>query len=241
MSNQTTKKNIHAGHRERVRENVLKNGFEQLEDHRLLELLLFYSIPREDTNEIAHRLLNEFGSFTEMIKATPKQLSEVSGVGKNSAIQIAAIGELYKRVLKEGAIIRKPYRSIDELVALVRSQYLNEKNEKLLLICFDSSMRLKKVESFTEGDSVRTSVDMKIAISKILENDPSFVIMAHNHPEGPALASGADVDSTLSFSNLLRKIGIELVDHIIINQNSYFSMRGDVRYRSIFDGEFNFL
>ena len=112
MSNQATKKNIHAGHRERVRENVLKNGFEQLEDHRLLELLLFYSIPREDTNEIAHRLLNEFGSFTEIVKATPKKLSEVQGVGKNSAIQIAAIGELYKRVIEEGAVKRTPYKTI---------------------------------------------------------------------------------------------------------------------------------
>ena len=239
MSNQTTKKNIHAGHRARVRENVLKNGFEQLEDHRLLELLLFYSIPREDTNEIAHRLLNEFGSFTEIVKATPKKLSEVQGVGKNSAIQIAAIGELFKRVIEEGAVKRTPYRTIEELVALVRSQYLNEKNEKLLFICFDSAMRLKKIESFTEGDSVRTSAELKTALSKILENDPTFVIMAHNHPEGPALPSNTDVGSTMTVSTTLRNLGINLADHIIINRTAYFSMREDSRYKNLFDTEIN--
>ncbi|MBO5858118.1 MAG: RadC family protein [Clostridia bacterium] len=237
MSNQTTKKNIHAGHRERVRENVLKNGFEQLEDHRLLELLLFYSIPREDTNEIAHRLLNEFGSFTEIIKATPKKLTQVQGVGKNSAIQIAAIGELFKRVIEEGAVKRTPYKTIEELVALVKSQYLNEKNEKMLFICFDSAMRLKKIESFTEGDSVRTNTELKTALSKILENDPSFVIMAHNHPEGPALPSNTDVTSTSTVSTTLRRLGINLADHIIINRTAYFSMREDTRYKNLFDLE----
>lgn len=237
MSNQTTKKNIHAGHRERVRENVLKNGFEQLEDHRLLELLLFYSIPREDTNEIAHRLLNEFGSFTEIIKATPKKLTEVQGVGKNSAIQLTAIGELFKRVIEEGVVKRTPYRTIEELVALVRSQYLNEKNEKMLFMCFDSAMRLKKIESFTEGDSVRTSTELKTALSKILENDPFFVIMAHNHPEGPALPSNADVTSTSTVSTTLRTLGINLADHIIINRTAYFSMRNDSRYKNLFDTE----
>ena len=237
MSNQTTKKNIHAGHRERVRENVLKNGFEQLEDHRLLELLLFYSIPREDTNEIAHRLLDEFGSFSEIIKATPKKLTQVQGVGKNSAIQLAAMGELFKRVVEEGVVKRTPYKTIEELVALVRSQYLNEKNEKMLFICFDSAMRLKKIESFTEGDSVRTSTELKTALSKILENDPSFVIMAHNHPEGPALPSNADVTSTSTVSTTLRTLGINLVDHIIINRTAYFSMREDSRYKNLFDTE----
>ena len=237
MSNQTTKKNIHAGHRERVRENVLKNGFEQLEDHRLLELLLFYSIPREDTYEIAHRVLNEFGSFSVIIKATPKKLTQVQGVGKNSAIQIAAIGELFKRVIEEGAVKRTPYKTIEELVALVKSQYLNEKNEKMLFICFDSAMRLKKIESFTEGDSVRTSTELKTALSKILENDPSFVIMAHNHPEGPALPSNTDVTSTSTVSTTLRRLGINLADHIIINRTAYFSMREDTRYKNLFDLE----
>ena len=234
MSNQTTKKNIHDGHRERVRENVLKNGFEQLEDHKLLELLLFYSIPRGDTNELAHRLLNEFGSLTEIVKASPKKLTKVLGIGESSAIQLSAMGELCTRVVKESAIKRTAYRENEDIVALIRAQYINEKNERLLLICFESGMRLKHIEFVAEGDSIRTSLDYKSVVAKILENDASIVIMAHNHPDGSALPSGADIDSTTSLSVLLRKMDIILADHIIINRNSYFSMRADPRYSSIF-------
>ena len=77
MSDHTTKKNVHEKHRKRVRENVLKNGFKQLGDHQLLELLLFYSIPRGDTNELAHKLLNEFGGLSGVIKASPEALTKV--------------------------------------------------------------------------------------------------------------------------------------------------------------------
>ena len=98
-------------------------------------------------------------------------------------------------------------------------------------------MRLKKIESFTEGDSVRTSADLKTAISKILENDPTFVIMAHNHPEGAALPSNTDVTSTSTVSTTLRTLGINLIDHIIINRTAYFSMREDSRFKNLFDLE----
>ena len=83
-------KNLHAGHRERVRENVINNGFSQLEDHRLLELLLFYSIPRGDTNEIAHTLLKEFGSLGGVISAPKEELIKICGVGENTAVFLAS-------------------------------------------------------------------------------------------------------------------------------------------------------
>ena len=87
-------KNIHSGHRKRVKANVIKNGFSQLEEHKLLELMLFYSIPREDTNELAHELINHFGSFEDVFKANVDQLKRVDGVGENTAVMIAAIGEI---------------------------------------------------------------------------------------------------------------------------------------------------
>jgi len=234
MSNQTTKKSIHDGHRERVRENVLKNGFEQLEDHRLLELLLFYSIPRGDTNELAHRLLNEFGSLSEIIKASPKKLTKVLGIGESSAIHLSAIGELCIRVQKEGAIKKTAYKNDQEITNLVKSHYLNETNERLLLVCFDSGMRLKHLEFISEGDTVSTDLDLKKVVSKVIECDASFVVLAHNHPEGKAYPSGADIDTTSSVSVMLRKLNVVLADHIILNSDSVYSMRADSRFTNIF-------
>lgn len=235
MSSQNTKKNVHAGHRERVRENVLKNGFEQLEDHRLLELLLFYSIPREDTNELAHRLLNEFDSLAGVVKASPKQLERVIGVGRNTAVMLSGMGELCVRVLKEGNIKKTPYLNNAELISLVKSHYISESKERFLVVCFDSGFRLKLVEFVSEGDSVKVDFDIKKLVSIILDCDASYVVIAHNHPDGDSFPSGADIDVTSSISVMLRKIKVALFDHIILGEKTHFSMREHDAFASYFD------
>lgn len=235
MSSQNTKKNVHAGHRERVRENVLKNGFEQLEDHRLLELLLFYSIPREDTNELAHRLLNEFDSLAGVVKASPKQLERVIGVGRNTAVMLSGMGELCVRVLKEGNIKKTPYLNNAELINLVKSHYISESKERFLVVCFDSGFRLKLVEFVSEGDSVKVDFDIKKLVSIILDCDASYVVIAHNHPDGDSFPSGADIDVTSSISVMLRRIKVALFDHIILGEKTHFSMREHDAFASYFD------
>jgi DNA repair protein RadC len=235
MSSQNTKKSVHAGHRERVRENVLKNGFEQLEDHKLLELLLFYSIPREDTNELAHRLLNEFHSLSGVIKASPKQLQKVIGVGDNTAVLLSSMGELCVRVLKEGNIKKTPYLNYEDLLNLIKSHYISESKERFLLVCLDSGFRLKLVEFISEGDSVSVDFDIKKLISKVLECDASVVVIAHNHPNGNSTPSGSDVDVTASISVMLRKMNISLFDHIIIGEDNHYSMRKQPEFSNLFD------
>jgi DNA repair protein RadC len=235
MSSQNTNKSVHAGHRERVRENVLKNGFEQLEDHKLLELLLFYSIPREDTNELAHRLLNEFHSLSGVIKASPKQLQKVIGVGDNTAVLLSSMGELCVRVLKEGNIKKTPYLNYEDLLNLIKSHYISESKERFLLVCLDSGFRLKLVEFISEGDSVSVDFDIKKLISKVLECDASVVVIAHNHPNGNSTPSGSDVDVTASISVMLRKMNISLFDHIIIGEDNHYSMRKQPEFSNLFD------
>ena len=235
MSSQNTKKSVHAGHRERVRENVLKNGFEQLEDHRLLELLLFYSIPREDTNELAHRLLNEFGGLASVVKASPKQLERVNGVGHNTALLLSGMGELCVRVLKEGYVKKTPYYNDSEIINLIKSHYVNEPNERFLLLCFDSGMRLKLAEFVSEGDSIKVDLDIKKLVSRVLECDANLVVVAHNHPNGSAVPSGADFSTTSNISVMLRSFNIVLMDHIIIGENSHYSMRNESPFSNFFD------
>ena len=132
-------KNLHSGHRKRVKENVIKNGFSQLEEHKLLELMLFYSIPREDTNELAHKLLNEFGTLDELFKASIDRLKRVDGVGDNTAVMIATIGELFLRASKTQPVKKRNYKKTDDLKELCKSTLLSEKVEKIVLFCFDSA------------------------------------------------------------------------------------------------------
>ena len=228
-------KNIHSGHRKRVKANVIKNGFSQLEEHKLLELMLFYSIPREDTNELAHKLINHFGSFEEVFKADIEQLKRVDGVGENTAIMIAATGETFNRISKAKPPKKRVYKNTEDLKELAFSLIKGEKNEKVFLICFDAKKTLKRYTVISEGDEISSEINMKEVIKNLVDSDSSIAVLAHNHPTSSAEPSASDVDSTRMVCVTLRKIGYALADHIIIGENDdAYSMHLDPRFSSLF-------
>lgn len=228
-------KNIHSGHRKRVKANVIKNGFSQLEEHKLLELMLFYSIPREDTNELAHKLINHFGSFEEVFKADIEQLKRVDGVGENTAIMIAATGETFNRISKAKPPKKRVYKNTEDLKELAFSLLKGEKNEKVFLICFDAKKTLKRYTVISEGDEISSEINMKEVIKNLVDSDSSLAVLAHNHPTSSAEPSASDVDSTRMICVTLRKIGYALADHIIIGENDdAYSMHLDPRFSSLF-------
>jgi DNA repair protein RadC len=179
--------------------------------------------------------LNEFGTLSGVIKAPPKKVAKILGVGENSVVLLSAIGELCVRVSKERASKRTAYRTEEEIVELVTSHYLNETEEKFLLVCFDSGMKVRYSGFISEGDSIHTELDMKNFISKVIENDASIIVIAHNHPDGDASPSGADISTTAAISVMMRKIGVVLYDHVILSQESYLSMRSSKIFKNYFD------
>lgn len=228
-------KNIHSGHRKRVKANVIKNGFSQLEEHKLLELMLFYSIPREDTNELAHKLINHFGSFEEVFKADIEQLKRVDGVGENTAVMLAAMGETFLRISKSKPPRKRVYKNTEDLKQLATSLLNGEKNEKVLLLCLDARKTLKRYTVISEGDLVSSEVDMKLVIKNLVDTDSSIAVLAHNHPTTSAEPSAYDVDSTRTICVTLRKIGYALADHIIVGKNGdAYSMYLDPAFSRLF-------
>ena len=228
-------KNIHSGHRKRVKANVIKNGFSQLEEHKLLELMLFYSIPREDTNELAHKLINHFGSFEEVFKADVDQLKRVDGVGDNTAVMIAAMGETFSRISKAKPPKKRVYKTAEDLKELAVSLLQGEKNEKVYLICFDAKKNLKRYTVISEGDEVSSEINMKEVIKNLVDSDSSIAVLAHNHPTSSAEPSAFDIDSTRMVCVTLRKIGYALADHVIVGENgAAYSMHLDPRFSSLF-------
>ena len=228
-------KNIHSGHRKRVKANVIKNGFSQLEEHKLLELMLFYSIPREDTNELAHKLIKHFGSFEEVFKADVDQLKRVDGVGDNTAVMIAAMGETFSRISKAKPPKKRVYKTAEDLKELAVSLLQGEKNEKVYLICFDAKKILKRYTVISEGDEVSSEINMKEVIKNLVDSDSSIAVLAHNHPTSSAEPSAFDIDSTRMVCVTLRKIGYALADHIIVGENgAAYSMHLDPRFSSLF-------
>ncbi len=228
-------KSVHAGHRKRVKANVYKNGFSQFEEHQLLELMLFYSIPREDTNELAHRIIDDMGSFDEIFKASIDRLKKIEGVGENTAIMLAAMGEAFKRISNDKTRKKPTYKTNESLKSLALASLENEHIEKVVIFCFDSSYKLKKQMVLGEGNGCSASVDLCKAVQAVMDSGSTCAVLAHNHPSCAAEPSAQDVDTTRNVSVMFRKLGFSLVDHIIVgNDGDAYSMHSDSRFKGMF-------
>ncbi len=229
------KKSVHSGHRKRVKEKVILKGFSHLEDHQLLELLLFYSIPQADTNELAHNLLDEFGSFDEMLKADVGRLSKVKGVGENTALLISTAGEVARRAAKVKVTKKATYKDIEDLKALAVSVISAETVEKVFVICFDAALHLKKVVEVSSGDETSASINVRKAVQAVIDCNAQKAVLVHNHPIGSCQPSAADIDATRSVCVMFRNLGFYLIDHIIVGEdNSPYSMYCDPMFTQLF-------
>lgn len=227
---------LHKNHRARVKNNVAENGFAQLEDHRFLELLLFYSIPRIDTNETAHLLLNEFGSLERVVTADIKSLMSVKGVGRETALFLSACGELVGRVLAQRQKAQTVCDTEKAIVDFAASLYAENGKEQCFVIFFDDNMRYLGHCLHSEGDAFSTDCNLRLITDIALKYQSSVIVLTHCHPKGDAQPSAADTDATRSVAVHLRKMGILLADHIIFGKKdgSVYSMRDDERFTKFF-------
>ena len=217
-------KNIHKGHRERVKNKFLETGFTGFADHEKLELLLFYALPRNDTNPLAHELINRFKTLGAVFDASVEQLMEVKGVKESTAILIKLIPALAKDMVNyrfEGVPLDSHKKSCEFFV----SQFVGEKNEKLKIALLDDKLCLKKCADVIEGVPSAVSMNVRKIAEIALKNNCENIIIAHNHPNGIASPSDADLNATRELYKLLGSIGITLLDHIIVAGGSAVSLK----------------
>ena len=216
--------NIHAKHRGRVMDEFLANGLNGLPDHRVLELLLFYAIPRKDLNPLAHALIDRFGSLAGVFHATPEQLMEVEGVGRRTALFIRLIPAVAARYLQSNSSFDGPLVSAWQFRELLLPLFFGQRNELAYLVCMDGKNKLLVTKKLGEG----IADTVQIAIRKVLETalacNATRVVLAHNHVSGVAIWSDADLDTTLRLRRVLREAGIELMDHFIVAGDDMVSM-----------------
>ena len=215
---------VHDGHRDRLRQSYLEHGLMSMNDINALELLLFYAIPRRDTNEIAHRLLDRFGSLDGVFSASAEELQEVEGIGENAAALLTLIPEIMKKSRVSKAREIRQIRSSDDAGACLLPYFLNERDEVVYLLCLDTKRCV--ICCAEMGRGVVNSVDTGIRriVEKALKVRASSVIIAHNHPDGIALPSREDEVFTRALYNALETVGIRLEDHIIVAEDDYTSM-----------------
>lgn len=228
MDNKIKPDNTHSGHRLRVKESVKENGFGHLSDERLLELILFYSIPRKETYDIAKVLVREFGSLQNVFFASYESLCKVHGLGENTALMIVSMGETFRRMSVPKVDGRVSLKTVDDMKCLVKGELLGLNNENVILICLDGAKRVKKVVRISEGDKRESFLDVKKCVQAVIDCEATTAFIAHNHPENSCQPSAEDIDSTRALCVMFRKLGVHLIDHIIVDYyGDAYSMRSD--------------
>ena len=214
---------LHDGHRQRVKRRFLALGAEGMDDHQLLELLLFYAVPRQDTNETAHRLLKHFGSLQNVLHASPEELTAVEGVGENAALLLRLTGDVSLRA-RCSALPQKILNSPDRTGAYFMELLTGQKRELLYQVCLDGKGKLLTCRCIAKGTVSASAVHVRQVVENALLSNASVVVLAHNHPSGVALPSENDRAVTLWVRDALKAMDIQLLDHIIVADGDYVSM-----------------
>lgn len=215
---------MHDRHRTRVRDRFLKEGLDAFEPHQVLELLLFFSIPRVDTNPTAHRLLETFGSFAGVLDASYQDLLKVEGIGPSSAMLLHLIAPICKRYELDRSHKLRKLTNIKDVCEYAKTLFMGTKKEQVYLLCFNARQELTGTHRLAEGSFDAVHVPIVTLANIVLKDGCRTIILAHNHPGGLACFSNEDFAYTLQIKNTLEPLGVDLVDHLLSNEYECISM-----------------
>lgn len=218
------KENVHSGHRERMRQRILSSGAESFCDHELLEMFLFVCNSRSNTNGIAHDLINRFGSLHGVFTASPDALRSVSGIKDAAVAQFLLSRELMKRVEEERTEVPDAFETREQIYEYILRLYKFSAVEELYMLMFDASNRLIDCALINRGNSTSVTIDLRKMVYETLQKDAAFIVLAHNHPKGKLMASSEDILLTRDVVYTMNKIGIEVVDHVLVANNKCTSI-----------------
>ena len=216
---------IHDGHRRRLRERFIEYGMESFTDIEALEILLFYAVPRRDTNALAHALLEHFGSYRGVMEADLHALEKVPGIGENAAVLIklvSAHSTRYQIALRSDV---KRISSAEDAGAYLHPFFTYAKQELLYMMCLDARQTVIRCHLLAEGASGQVNLAVRDVVELALSDRAVSVILAHNHPSGIALPSNSDIVTTDNLRNALALIDVELRDHLIFSDDDFVSLR----------------
>jgi len=215
-----------SGHRQRLRDRFLRAGREGLQDYELLELVLFRSIPQRDVKPLAKDLLQQFGSFAEVIGASFQRLTQIRGLGEQTALDLKII-EAAGRELAKGAIPKREILSSwTAVIEYCRASMAYSEVEIFRILFLDKRNGLITDEIQQSGTVDHTPVYPREVVRRALELNASALILVHNHPSGDPTTSQADIKMTREIADIAKPLGVILHDHIIVGRNGHASLKG---------------
>lgn len=214
----------HEGHRERMRKRFREEGLDMFTDIQALELLLYYTIPRRDTNLIAHNLLERFGSFSQVLEAPVEELAKVEGVGENTAVFLHLIPQAGRFYMRDRTDNVKVLPTLESCADFLVPRFIGRRVEMVFLLCMDAKCKVLSCRKISEGSVNTAGISVRKIVEQALAAGASSVVIAHNHPGGLAIPSNEDIQTTEKIADSLRALDIHLVDHIIVADGDYVSL-----------------
>ena len=222
------------GHRKRMKEQfALSERGDEFPDYQLLEMLLFYALPRVDTRQTAKELINECGSLAGVFNADVEKLKKVKGVTENLAVFLKLILTAARRYHKSVAS-RKAFKTVKDYGEFLLEQYRDAKTEMMSMISLTASYEFLAFDVISTGETDSVTVSARKIVEKVLKNKAHSVIIAHNHPSGIAIPSVSDAETTVTIKRLLSQVGVHLVDHVVLENDDFVSMAQSAEYTHIF-------
>ena len=222
---------LHGGHRERMRARFrTSSDLEGFAEHEVLEMLLFNILPRVNTNDIAHRLLRQFGNLRTVLTASVNDLCQVKGVGVKCAEQLVFLGQVFRRAEKE-SFLTVQADDYESLRVYLKNFFYGDKTERLCAFAVNTAGRITACSVLSVGISDRAVFDMEELKRFLIYNNADTLVLAHNHPFGSAEPSNEDILLTRRVQAILDK-DIRLIDHVIVGADTEISMRGRGFFRA---------
>ena len=212
------------GHRDRVKERFRKEGLDSFDPVHVLELLLFYAVPRKDTKDMARALLDHFGSYTAVLEASAAELEAVPGVGKNIATYLTMLTAAGRYYQVEKAARETILDGTEKYGDYLLQRFYGRRMETVFLLCLDAKCKVLSCQMVGEGDVNSANIPMRRMVEIALAANATTVVLAHNHPSGLAIPSREDVVTTRQLAAALGAMDIALADHVVVADGDYVSM-----------------
>ena len=215
---------MHDGHRQRLKERFRLEGLDNFDEVQVLELLLFYCIPRVDTNPLAHRLLERFGSLSQVMETPAAELERVEGMGSNAATFLNLITSVGRYYLVNRSAQNTILNTTEKCGHYLCSHFYGRRNETVFLLCLDAKCKLLCCREIGEGSVNSASISVRRIVETALAANATSVVLAHNHPSGIATPSAEDVLTTRRLATALQTVEVVLADHIVVADDDFVSL-----------------
>ncbi len=225
-------KGIHSGHRDRVRQRFMTEGLSGFQPHQILELILFYCIPRRDTNELAHRLITRFGNLNGVFDADINELREF-GLSEKSAAFIKLQRDLFDKLYYPYFNKDNDALTIDDAGDYFVNRYIGNYSDETSVLLLDPKSSMLYCGTVPNG-SIETEEDVQKITRLAVMYKAGGVVLARNIPEGLLLPSKQDIMILRTVRHYLLRVGVELLDYILISGTDYLSLADSVQYGRFF-------